>query len=68
MNVKLMIVASVVAAAQNDAGAPPVNYAREVKPILAARARVATGRSDRRRGFPVVPGTPHSTRGRVTRL
>ncbi len=43
MNVKPMILAFVLGLAQNAAAAPPVDYAREVKPILAARCTSCHG-------------------------
>ena len=43
MNVKPMILAFVLGLAQNAAAAPPVDYVREVKPILAARCTSCHG-------------------------
>ncbi len=43
MNVKSMILALVLGLAQNATAAPPVDYAREVKPILAARCTSCHG-------------------------
>ncbi|MGO9913130.1 MAG: DUF1549 domain-containing protein, partial [Isosphaeraceae bacterium] len=43
MNVKSIILAFVLGLAQNAMAAPPVDYAREVKPILAARCTSCHG-------------------------